>query len=88
MSRYSVNPLEQNFLAWDQSSKKKRNDYWRRLRLAMSDFKYKDVKDYNFKNWMLVQWGLEIELDENGSYTSNYFVIDDKKYMLFMLKYV
>jgi len=67
----------------------RRQQYWAMLRRARDDFSetgnlYTDP--YAFSHHLQKIYGLRPELDGSSNYTS-YTVIDEKKYLLFLLKY-
>lgn len=63
-------------------------NYWMRIRRANRDFtKESGIHSLPpFIQWMKDQWGIEINY-EMGSYTAFYTVLDEQKYILFLLKY-
>jgi len=68
----------------------RRKEYWTMLRRAREDFGktgnlYTDP--YAFSHHLQKIYGLRPELDGSLNYTQSYTVIDEKKYLLFLLKY-
>jgi len=68
----------------------RRQLYWTMLRRARDDFGktgnlYTDP--YAFSHHLQKIYGLRPELDGSLNYTQSYTVIDEKKYLLFLLKY-
>ena len=78
--------------------RKTKYEYWARLKRANEDFRsnkpprvmngYTDfmAEKRAFEQWMLDQWGLEVVVEQDG-YSPYYTVIDEKKYLLFLMKY-
>lgn len=66
--------------------------YWSRLRSANADYRAthsnKDTEEEKlaFQKWMLDQWGLRVGIELEG-YSPYFEILDEKKYMLFLLKY-
>jgi len=73
--------------------KKKKYEYWMKLRNANADYRrqhqHDNIKEEQegFQQWMRDQWGLEVGLESQG-YTPYFQVLDERKYLLFELKYV
>ena len=71
----------------------KRNHWWEMIRRAKTDYELlmqdtalSSAQGGAFGYYMKQHYGLEMELID-GMITSNYFVIDEKKYTIFLLKY-
>jgi hypothetical protein len=71
----------------------KRDQYWAMLRRAREDFK-KIVSPkkygpdpYAFSHYLQDIYGIRPELDGYSNYTGDYTILDEKKYLLFLLKY-
>jgi hypothetical protein len=68
--------------------------YWLMLRRANEDFRSTqgspgqphDQEKREFQQWMLDQWGLEICVEIDG-YSPYFRVVDQRKYLLFELRY-
>jgi hypothetical protein len=70
--------------------RKKRDQYWRMLRSARHDFVgtgNSNTDPYAFSHYLQQNYGLRPELDAYSNYSNEYTVIDEKKYLLFLLKY-
>jgi hypothetical protein len=74
--------------------KKKRNHYWSMLRSARQDFivltdqaalEY-EMGDDAFYYYLEQNYGLRVELID-GKIAGDYHIVDEKKYLLFLLKY-
>jgi hypothetical protein len=73
--------------------RKNKYEYWSRLTRANEEYRRKhDHKNdfaeemISFYQWMRDQWGLEIDTSTEGI-TPYYTVVDENKYLLFLLKY-
>jgi hypothetical protein len=78
--------------------RKTKYEYWARLKRANEDFRSNNsprvvngLTDFNaekraFEQWMLDQWGLEVVVEQDG-YSPYYKIEDEKKYLLFVMKY-
>lgn len=74
--------------------RKNRWNYWTALKKARKDF-MQDMNDLNgqfdafdFDTWLTNNYGLKINLtDQEGQITDSYVIVDEKKYILFLLKY-
>jgi len=82
-------------LIGDEKDRAKRNQYWRMLRRANADFQSKiipntvgpdEISEGMFSYYLKQKYGIEIELID-GKITSNYYIVNEKKYILFLLKY-
>lgn len=72
--------------------KKKKYEYWRMLKQANEDYRlnnqhntFQEEKE-QFEKWMRNHWGIIVEVEADG-YTPYYTVLDEKKYLLFVIKY-
>jgi hypothetical protein len=61
---------------------RKRNEYWRRIRAACQD-RPEDVEPHR---WLEQQWGIK-PIMENGMISDEYYIADEKKYLIFLLKF-
>jgi hypothetical protein len=84
--------MEESFRRWDTENKAKRDEYWRRLRLAFKDYENSDHGPYgepnfaSFKYFMERRYGMRVDMT-GSNIAGTYQVIDEKKYSLFLLKY-
>jgi hypothetical protein len=62
--------------------------YWQILREANREFVKKTGSSApeDFQKWMMDRWGIEVGLESSG-YSSWFRVIDEKKYLLFLMSY-
>lgn len=82
------------FEDWERERKSKRYQYWKMLRSAKNEFldltgqentEY-DILDGAFYYYLERNYGLRVELID-GQIAGEYSVIDEKKYLLFLLKF-
>jgi hypothetical protein len=90
--RYTINPAEQSFQAWDAERKRKRWDYWSAVRSMRAKYLEENKGDLSMNRpslhfWAEGKYGFRMEADGSGNYTENYTVTDPKKFMLFQIKY-
>ena len=92
--RFSTHPAEESFRQWEAERKQERNRYWVMLRKAKNDWlklteqaalEY-DLDDGAFYYYLQQNYGLRIELID-GKIGPEYAVVDEQKYLLFILKY-
>jgi hypothetical protein len=74
-------------------NRSKRNQWWERIWRAKADYELliqetalSSEQVSAFRYYMKQHYGIEMELID-GMVTSNYFIIDEKKYTIFLLKY-
>lgn len=79
----------------DVKVKERRDQYWKMLYAARSDFmkltdqaanEFNDGDQGAFYYYLQRQYGLKMELID-GKITANYVITDEKKYTMFLLKY-
>lgn len=92
MTRYSFNPIEQNFQEWDTEQRRRRNEYWKKLHMARADFFNSTVEKEHpttssFYYYMQNKWGVKMILDDNQNITREYRIVDESKYLMFLMKY-
>jgi predicted YcjX-like family ATPase len=84
--------MEQNYRQWDLDYKKKRDRYWTMLRKAYKDYEENTCHGYYeptleaFNKLMLERYGVRVNMVA-GDIDGSFQIIDDAKYMLFLLKY-
>lgn len=70
--------------------RKKRWDYWAALKIVRKEYMQKTNSEqfdaYEFEDYILEQYGLQMSL-VSGNITDNYKIIDEKKYIVFLLKF-
>jgi hypothetical protein len=73
--------------------RRKKYQYWQRLTRANEDYRreHDHKNDFaeekiDFGQWMRDQWGLEIDMETEGI-TPYYTIVDEHKYLLFVIKY-
>lgn len=64
--------------------KRKRDEHWARLRRAWVEC----PSDYRQRyEWLEEKWGLRVHLSVDGMITDDYTVVDEKKYLIYLLKF-
>lgn len=85
---------EESFRRWEAERKQKRNSYWAMLRKANADYiklteqaaiEY-ELGEGAFYYYLQHNYGLKVELID-GKIAGEYHIVDEKKYLLFLLKY-
>lgn len=70
--------------------RKRRWDYWAALkqirREYMQDTATIDFDAYDFEDYIEANYGIKMQI-VNGNITDGYKVMDEKKYLIFLLKY-
>lgn len=70
--------------------RKRRWDYWAALKLVRKEYqeqnKYTEFDAYDFEDYLTGQYGLKMNI-VNGNITDGYKIIDEKKYLIFLLKF-
>jgi len=72
----------------DEREREKRNQYWLMIHRAGEDFYQQGFTDDfgMFAHHLKQRYGVAIELIDR-KITSNYYITDEKKYAIFLLKY-
>ena len=68
--------------------RKKRWDYWAALKVVRKEYmsQNKEFDAYDFEDYLVGQYGLKMNI-VNGNITDGYEVVDEKKYLIFLLKF-
>lgn len=68
--------------------RKRRWDYWAALKLVRKEYmeQNKEFDAYDFEDYLTGQYGLKMNI-VNGNITDGYKIIDEKKYLIFLLKF-
>lgn len=82
------------FEDWERERKTQRYQYWRMLRSARTEFlevtgsgiEYETWFDGAFRHYLSQKYGLQIGLID-GKITAEYNILDEKKYLLFLMKF-
>lgn len=90
MTRFSgLHPMEQEFAKWNSEKRLKRNEYWNSLQKARQEY-IKSNDNFNsekFLGWLRETYGLEAGVTSSGNLTEDYRILDEKKYLMYILKY-
>ena len=68
--------------------RKKRWDYWAALKLVRKEYmlQNKEFDAYDFEDYLIGQYGIRMNI-VNGNITDGYEIVDEKKYLIFLLKF-
>jgi hypothetical protein len=68
--------------------RKNRWNYWEALKKVRKEYmaQNKEFDAYDFEDYLLGQYGLKMNI-VNGNITDGYQIVDEKKYLLFLLKF-
>ena len=68
--------------------RKRRWDYWAALKLVRKEFmeQNREFDAYDFEDYLVGQYGLKMNI-VNGNITDGYEIVDEKKYLIFLLKF-
>jgi hypothetical protein len=68
--------------------RKKRWDYWVALKLVRKEYmaQNKEFDAYDFEDYIIGQYGIRMNI-VNGNITDGYEIVDEKKYLIFLLKF-
>ena len=68
--------------------RKKRWDYWAALKLVRKEYmlQNKEFDAYDFEDYLIGQYGIKMNI-VNGNITDGYEIVDEKKYLIFLLKF-
>lgn len=89
-------PMEEQDIVSVQEQREKRDQYWAMLFRARQDFltltaqasiEYDIVDPEAFFYFLKQNYGLQVATVDGNKITSEYTVIDEKKYLLFLIKY-
>jgi hypothetical protein len=68
--------------------RKNRWNYWEALKKVRKEYmqQNKEFDAYDFEDYLVGQYGLKMNI-VNGNITDGYEIVDEKKYLLFLLKF-
>jgi hypothetical protein len=78
---------------WDNEDKYKRDKHWDRLRKCNADYLSDNptLDNLNSNNglyyFLQKTYGIKIHFSDDGKIKGTFDIIDEKKYMLFLIKY-
>ena len=74
----------------DPEIDKRRNrwNYWEALKKVRKEYmeQNKEFDAYDFEDYLVGQYGLKMNI-VNGNITDGYEIVDEKKYLIFLLKF-
>ncbi len=83
-------PKIQDFDDDDPNINQRRNrwNYWEALKKVRKEYmaQNKEFDAYDFEDYLLGQYGLRMNI-VNGNITDGYEIVDEKKYLIFLLKF-
>jgi hypothetical protein len=83
-------PNIQDFDDDDPNIDQRRNrwNYWEALKKVRKEYmaQNKEFDAYDFEDYLLGQYGLRMNI-VNGNITDGYEIVDEKKYLIFLLKF-
>ena len=68
--------------------RKNRWNYWGALKQVRKEYmaQNKEFDAYDFEDYLIGQYGLKMNI-VNGNITDGYEIVDEKKYLIFLLKF-
>ena len=68
--------------------RKNRWNYWEALKKVRKEYmaQNKDFDAYDFEDYLIGQYGVKMNI-VNGNITDGYEIVDEKKYLIFLLKF-
>jgi hypothetical protein len=83
-------PKIQDFDDDDPNINQRRNrwNYWEALKKVRKEFmaQNKEFDAYDFEDYLIGQYGIKMNI-VNGNITDGYEIVDEKKYLIFLLKF-
>ena len=68
--------------------RKNRWNYWEALKKVRKEYleQNKEFDAYDFEDYLIGQYGIRMHI-VNGNITDGYEIVDEKKYLIFLLKF-
>ena len=68
--------------------RRNRWNYWEALKKVRKEFmaQNKEFDAYDFEDYLIGQYGVKMNI-VNGNITDGYEIVDEKKYLIFLLKF-
>ena len=68
--------------------RKRRWDYWAALKLVRKEYmeQNREFDAYDFEDYPVSKYGVKMNI-VNGNITDGYKIVDEKKYLIFLLKF-
>ena len=83
-------PQIQDYDDDDPEIDKRRNrwNYWEALKKVRKEYmeQNREFDAYDFEDYLIGQYGLKMNI-VNGNITDGYEIVDEKKYLIFLLKF-
>jgi hypothetical protein len=78
-------------IAWDNEKKQDSWVFWRNMQkmknLYQADCSMATYTVYDFSKWLEVNFGIKIYFDKHGNVLQDYSIVDEAKYMFYLLKH-
>lgn len=95
MSRFGESILAaDSFRQWDRERLERRNQYWQAINRARREYldQYVGIYDLTVRPalhyWMQEHYGIRMGIDDQGNYTRDFEILDERRYLMFQLKYL
>ena len=86
----AIIPQIQDYDDGDPNIDQRRNrwNYWEALKKVRKEYmaQNKEFDAYDFEDYLTGQYGLKMNI-VNGNITDGYEIVDEKKYLIFLLKF-
>jgi len=83
-------PQIQDYDDHDPEIEKRKNrwNYWEALKKVRKEYmaQNKEFDAYDFEDYLIGQYGIRMNI-VNGNITDGYEIVDEKKYLIFLLKF-
>jgi hypothetical protein len=80
----------ENYYTIDPEIERRKNrwNYWEALKKVRKEYmqQNKQFDAYDFEDYLIGQYGIKMNI-VNGNITDGYEIVDEKKYLIFLLKY-
>jgi hypothetical protein len=72
----------------DIEKRKNRWDYWQALKKVRKEYmnQNREFDAYDFEDYLIGQYGIKMGIID-GNITDGYEIVDEKKYLIFLLKF-
>ena len=64
--------------------------FWERIRQCRDDFdQIKNQQDWMFVDWLVAEYGIQLQTQQTSGHieVNRYDIVDEQRYMIFLLKY-
>lgn len=79
-------------IAWDNEKKQDSWVFWRNMQKMKAIYQEDCIaagtyEVFEFSKWLEVNFGIKIFFDKNGNVLQDYSIVDEAKYMFYVLKH-